>query len=157
MNLESTAQPMADLIALLKEDIAKEWAHMHFYLACSIQIQGPERAEYKEFLEEKANEEMSHVKEWGKMLMGLGEQVVPSCPDDYPHDLCRLDQILDAAIELEKEVVFRFCQRKLYAEAIAESSCDPQVISDATYVALFLEDQILDSKGDVDELTMMRR
>jgi hypothetical protein len=59
-----------------------------------------------------------------------------------------------AALEMENQVVSNYVLRHSQAEEIASSGCPGHAV-DATYVALFLEDQILDSRGDADNILEM--
>ena len=55
---------------------------------------------------------------------------------------------------MEDQVVHNYVIRRSQAEYLTESS-DLNDKIDGTYISLFLEDQILDSRGDADDIREM--
>ncbi len=134
-----------DLILKLNGDLVNEYTHMHFYLQSSFLVEGTYRHEVSEWLAEHAESEFKHIQEFAKVIVGLGgkpftyHHTIPSLTD--PHD------IFSYAQELEKEVVTNYVHRMEEVGGSSELDC-----CDAKYVELFLEDQLLDSRSDLDEI-----
>lgn len=134
---------MSDLlIKSLNNDLKNEYKHMHFYLQSAILIEGLHREELREFLLKKAKEEMEHVIAFADVIVGLGG--VPTTEiNPYP-DLYKPEQILSYALSMEEEVVKNYITR--INEAIGVSGVNGK------FIEVFLEDQLLDSKKDIDNL-----
>lgn len=134
-----------DLILHLNGDLVNEYTHMHFYLQSSFLVEGTYRHEVSEWLAEHAESEFKHIQEFAKVIVGLGgkpfthHHAFPSLTD--PHD------IFSYAQELEREVVTNYVHRMEEVVGSNELDC-----CDAKYVELFLEDQLLDSRSDLDEI-----
>lgn len=146
---------MNDLIDLLLGDLANEYAHMHFYIEASTSVTGVNRKELSEFFSEQASDEMKHVTEFRKLIQGLMTRIgigrsIPSRVGEFKKDLSSPKDLLWAALQLEDQVVENYVTRLAQAEAIKGKDA-----VDAKYVALFLEDQILDSRSDADEIREM--
>ena len=135
------------LIQLLNKDISNEYKHMNFYLYSSMIIQGLHREEYMEFLSKEASSEMSHIQEFGKMILGLGAelQIDYSIVNSFPKNLTDPYDILNYALQIENEVVSN------YVERISQTTEETDLVN-AKYIELFLEDQIMASRGDADNL-----
>ena len=134
-----------ELIFKLNADIVNEYTHMHFYLQSSFLVEGTYRHEVAEWLVEHATSEFQHVQEFAKVIVGLG-----GTPATNHHDFPRLTDPHDIflfAQGFESEVVMNYAHRM---EEIASSK--ELDITDAKYVELFLEDQLLYSRGDLDEI-----
>ncbi len=134
-----------DLILKLNGDLVNEYTHMHFYLHSSFLVEGTYRDEVSEWLVKHATSEFKHIQEFAKMIVGLGGQPVHE-HHDFPH-LTDPHEIFLYAQQLESEVVANYVQRM--EEVVSSNELDP---CDAKYVELFLEDQVLDSRGDLDEI-----
>ena len=135
----------SELIDKLNSDLMNEYTHMHFYLHSSVMVSGLHRAEIAEWLLEHAKGEFEHVQQFAKMIVGLG-----GVPVNKPHDFPTLTNayaIMMQAYTLESQVV------KNYAHRMEEIGMSNELdVCDAKYVELFLEDQLLDSRGDLDEI-----
>lgn len=150
-----------DLVSLLESDLANEYAHWHFYVQASTSVTGLHRQEIGEFFSEQASSEMEHVGQFRRLIQGIktrrkipGE--VPSTVAEFSSGNSDPIELLKAALEMEDKVVSNYVLRHSQAEAIANSEqAEHEDIVDATYVALFLEDQILDSRGDADNILEM--
>jgi len=134
-----------ELIAKLNEDLSNEYTHMQFYLHSSIMVQGIIRDEISEWLVDHAKSEFDHIQQFGKMIVGLGG-VPTHIPKAFPN-LTDPSEIMRYAHTLESEVVLNYAHRM---EEIKESR--ELDLTDSKYVHLFLEDQLLDSRGDLDEI-----
>jgi ferritin len=147
-----------ELVDLLEGDLANEYAHWHFYMQAATNVRGLHRQELSEFFLEQATSEMKHVEEFRRLIMGLKTRgQIPSSVNcavaEFPQGLTCPVALLEAALEMENQVVSNYVLRHSQAEDLAASSSDH--VEDATYVALFLEDQILDSRGDADNILEM--
>jgi ferritin len=150
---------MNDLIDLLISDLANEYAHMHFYQQAATNVRGLHRAELSEFFAEQASGEMKHVEEFRRLLQGLITRrglgrSVPSRVAQFPQDLTDPKDLLWAALQMEDQVVENYVIRLEQAEKISCNSSISDMV-DGTYVALFLENQILDSRADADNIREM--
>lgn len=147
-----------ELVGLLIGDLANEYAHMHFYMQAATNIRGLHRHEIGEFFSEQAASEMKHVDEFRKLIQGLItrrklDRKVPSLVAEFKDGLTCPRALLAAALEMEDQVVSNYVTRLSQAEDLAMNGSDDAI--DGTYVGLFLEDQILDSRGDADEIREM--
>jgi ferritin-like protein len=147
------------LVDLLLGDLANEYAHMHFYMQAATSIRGLHRQEIGEFFSEQAASEMKHVEEFRRLIQGIItrrnlDKKVPSAVAQFKEGLTCPKELLQAALEMEDQVVANYALRHSQAEELAEMGSDADK-ADGTYVALFLEDQILDSRGDADNIREM--
>ena len=136
----------ADLIDKLNGDLKNEYMHMHFYLHSSVMVKGLVRAEISEWLAEHAASEFKHIQQFAKMIVGLGG--VPTTEVNPFPTLTDPTEIMYHAWLIEKEVVANYAHRMEEVESMAYHLDK----SDQKYVVLFLEDQLLDSRGDLDEI-----
>lgn len=149
-----------ELLDLLIGDLANEYAHMHFYIQAATNITGLHRQEISEFFTEQAQSEMKHVEEFRKLIQGIItrrnlNRTIPNSVAEFKQNLnCPID-LLNAALEMEDQVVSNYVLRHSQAEALTENKGEDFI--DGTYVSLFLEDQILDSRGDADNIREMLR
>jgi bacterioferritin (cytochrome b1) len=134
-----------ELICKLNEDLKNEYTHMHFYMHSAVMIRGMNRAELSEWLEEHAKGEFDHVQQFSKLIVGLGG--VPTTEHHSFPSYTNPDSIMRHAYHLESQVVTN------YAHRMEEIGNTLELIpEDKKYVLLFLEDQLLDSRGDLDEI-----
>lgn len=150
-----------ELAGLLCEDLRNEYAHWHFYMQAATNVRGLHRLEVGEFFSEQASSEMKHVDEFRRMIQGLITRrrlniSVPNSPSEFRQNLTCPKDLLESALEMEDRVVSNYVTRKAQAELLAEGDNAEDSI-DSTYIALFLEDQILDSRGDADNIREMIR
>jgi len=148
-----------DLVELLKGDLANEYAHWHFYMAAATSVVGLHREELSEFFSEQASGEMKHIEQFRRLIQGLVTRrgikaEVPSSVGEFKTGIYHPKELLEAALEMEDQVVRNYVLRHSQAESLAESASENEA-ADATYIALFLEDQILDSRGDADNILEM--
>lgn len=130
------------LINLLNNDLKNEYKHMKFYLSNSFSVTGLHREEYREYLFNQAKSEMEHVREFSEMIIGLGGVPINE-NNEFPVFACPKD-ILKYALQMELEVVDNYVQRIEDAKNLNGA--------DGTYVEIFLEEQIMDSRKDADNL-----
>ena len=148
------------LLDSLMGDLSNEYAHWHFYVQASTSVVGLHRQEISEFFLEQATGEMKHVEEFRRMIQGVMtrrglEKKIPSLPAEFWQGLSSPEDLLSAALEMEDRVVKNYVARRQEAEDICDSGADLEDVVDATYISLFLEDQILDSRSDADNIREM--
>lgn len=159
LQTKETQMKIEELVDLLMSDLANEYAHMHFYIQAATNIRGLHRHEIGEFFTEQAQSEMKHVEEFRKMIQGIItrrglEKNILDVVAKFKQNLNCPKELLQAALEMEDQVVHNYVNRKAQAESLIDSS-DVEDRIDGTYVGLFLEDQILDSRGDADNIREM--
>jgi bacterioferritin (cytochrome b1) len=139
------------MLERLNGDLANELSHWLFYMHHATKVVGLHREEISEFLLESAKGEMEHIEAFQRLIIGLGgsptiyiSPIVSGLTD--PH------QILEEALKMEQKVVENYVQRIEEARGLQEN---PQTAVDGKYIELFLEDQILDSRSDVDNIREM--
>lgn len=132
---------------LLCEDLSREYMHWNFYLEASVRIQGLYRNSLQDFLWEQAESEMNHIREFSKLLVGLNAGISIS---KIPSFLRATDakEILTFALEMEEEVV------KNYAYRIEQCALLDDKVN-AKYIEIFLEEQLLHSRQDADDIREM--
>jgi len=150
---------LRELVQLLTADLMNEYAHWHFYVQAATSVSGLHRQEIREFFIEQAESEMKHVDEFRRMIQGLvtrrGLEIsIPNYPSEFKQGLSCPKALLKAALEMEDQVVSNYVTRKSQAESLVDEG-DADDAIDSTYIALFLEDQILDSRGDADNIREM--
>jgi bacterioferritin (cytochrome b1) len=137
-----------EIVTLLNEDLKNEWKHMQFYLHHASAITGLHAHEYKEFLLEQAASEMKHVQQFSDLLFGLG--ILPTTEINEFPKLTRVAGILGAAAAMEEDVVKNYVQRIAQLSTVVFQS--PAEAVDVKWIEIFLEDQIKDSREDLDHL-----
>lgn len=142
---EDSKDLFANLIERLNSDLANELKHMMFYLHHASMVRGLNRLEVREFLLEQAASEMKHVQQFSDLIVGLGgiPTTIPAVMPSYTD----ARQILEHALYMENLVVENYTNRIQQAENL--NSVDGKVIQ------LFLEEQLLDSRTDADNIKQM--
>lgn len=146
------------LIELLCEDLSREYSHWNFYIQAATSITSLHREEIGEFLLKQAQEEMTHIEEFKRVLHGISTRrnlniSVPTKIAEFKSNLSQPEQILREALRMEDEVVAKYIQRIDDANELQENGGEDKI--DGKFVELFLEDQILDSRSDADNIRMM--
>jgi bacterioferritin (cytochrome b1) len=137
-----------EIVTLLNEDLKNEWKHMQFYLHHASAITGLHAHEYKEFLLEQAASEMKHVQQFSDMLFGLG--ITPTTEINEFSKLTSAKLILESAAAMEEDVVKNYVQRIAQLSTLTfHSSAEA---ADAKWIEIFLEEQVKDSREDLDHL-----
>ncbi len=135
------------LIDLLAQDLMRERMHLAFYLYAASVVEGLHREELSEFFTEQAASEMQHVKQFQDVILELGGQV-PNMANSFPEPSDFTPAaLLGFALKMEDEVVTNYVERLEQAAVLGGV--------DGTYVSLFLEDQIMDSKNDAANIRRM--
>ena len=153
MNIET-------LVKKLNEDLRREYSHMMFYLAAETNVRGLHREELKEFFGKEADGERLHVKQFREMITGLqsrrGLEGLPMATHaPFVSTLTCPVALLKEALRMEDEVVQNYTERINDAVALQENGGEDA--ADGKWVELFLEEQILDSRADADEIREMIR
>jgi ferritin len=139
---------LPEIVKLLNEDLKNEWKHMQFYLHHASSITGLHAHEYKEFLLEQAASEMKHVSQFSDLLFGLG--VTPTTEINEFPKFTSAKSILEAAADMEEDVVKNYVKRIAQLSTLTfHSSAEA---ADAKWIEIFLEEQIKDSREDLDHL-----
>lgn len=146
------------ILELLIEDLSREYSHWNFYLQSATSITTLHRSEIGEFLLEQAKEEMTHIEEFKRVLHGIITRrnlsiSVPTKIAEFKNNLNCPKQILEEALRMEDEVVSNYVQRIEDANKLQENGGEDKI--DGKFLELFLEDQILDSRSDADNIRMM--
>ena len=144
---------LQDIVNLLNDDLKNEWKHLQFYLHHASAITGLHAHEYKEFLLEQAASELTHVQQFSDLLFGLG--ATPTVEINEFPKLTSVKLILDCAAAMEEEVVNNYVQRIAQLSTLTFHS--PAEVSDAKWIEIFLEEQIKDSREDLDHLNRILR
>lgn len=150
-----------DIVNLLLGDLANEYAHWHFYMNAATSVRGLHREELSEFFKEQASSEMEHVCQFRRLIQGLItrwnlDMEVSGKVGDFKSGMSDPVELLQAALDMEDEVVSNYVLRHAQAESLGSHSPAPdRAAIDGMYIALFLEDQILDSRGDADNILEM--
>jgi len=144
---------LGTLIEHLNHDIAREYAHWHFYMNASIRVTGLHREEFSEFFLKEAQGEMTHIVEFGKLIVGLGGTPVAS-PDVFATAMDSPKDLLAETLRMEEQVVQHFVDRQDEAEALEKNGGTNDLVN-GRRVNVFLDDQILDSRATVDHVREM--
>ena len=142
-----------NLIDSLNQDLKREYQHLDYYIAAATNVIGPHRKEFSEFFAAQAASELSHVMEFRKLIIGLGghptsDRIQASYAADSP-----VSSWIKSALDLETEVTKNYTQRLLEAEELQENGGTDRV--DGKYIEIFMEEQLLHSRQDADELKEM--
>lgn len=112
-------------------------------------VQGLHAKEYKEFFLEEANKELKHVSQFYDLLIGLNIEIVNVPYYEKIIKFNNVEEILKHALIIEEEVVSNYCTRMRQAESLNTTNGD--------WISIFMENQIQDSRLDVDELKQIIR
>jgi len=142
---------LAELIDRLNGDLAREYAHWHFYMNAALRVTGLHREEYSEFFLKEAAGEMKHIEEFGRLIIGLGGVPVSMPdPDMFVNNLTDPKDLLTETLCIEEQVVQHFVDRQDDAAKLEENGGMDRV--HGRRVDVFLDDQILDSRATVDHV-----
>lgn len=140
------------LISKLREDMSREYAHWHFYMEAAMNVRGLHREELSEFFLEAAAGEMKHIKEFGNLLIGLGSPISGTVAP-YVSGVTCPKALLKAALEMEEDVVKRYVARMDEACDLQDNGAIDKI--HGRFIEIFLENQILDSRTDADNIREM--
>lgn len=141
---------LKDFIDVLNEDLKNEWKHMRFYLYAASAATGLHAHEYKEFFLEQAKSELQHVSQFSDLIIGLGG-VATTESNDFPK-LTATGALLAYAEIMEAEVVKNYTQR---IEQLGDIRDDAETAVHKKWIEIFLEEQIKDSREDLDHLRQL--
>lgn len=130
----------SEMIELLNNDLRNEWKHLRFYLYHASAVTGLHREEYKEFFLKEANGELQHVTQFCDLITGLGGQ--PTAESNHFPLMSEPKAIIEYALTMEEEVVTNYVRRMKEADELGGV--------DGQWIEIFLENQIQDSREDVD-------
>ena len=130
------------LITLLNEDLAREYAAVIQYRTYASAVTGPYRQELREFFSAEINDELTHAALLADKVVTLGgkPETVPA-PVKYSDDPKKM---LEYALEDEALTVTRYVERREQAEACGEYG-----------LAVDFDDLIGDETKHRDELRLM--
>lgn len=143
---------LLEMIDKLNGDLSREYAHFHFYIHAARMVETVYRSELKEFFDEEAADEMKHIQEWGDLIVGLGG-VPTTTVAPFKSDLTDPVELLKETVKMESEVVTNFVERQDQCNELEKNGGLDKV--DGRRIDVFLDDQILDSRATVDEVTKM--
>lgn len=136
-----------EMINSLNDDLSRELSHMHFYLLSASVVTGLHRHAVRQFLLDGAKSEMQHVLEFSDKIVGLGG--VPTTKiADFPNMLTKPEDILKHIVFMEEEVLRNYVKRRDQADELQDRVVGVDLIA-------FLEEQINDSKSDLDNVRQM--
>jgi bacterioferritin (cytochrome b1) len=133
------------MIGLLQNDLANEMGHMMFYLQNSATLIGLHRQEIRELFLDEAASEMKHVQQFQDLIIGLGGHI-----SVIPKGMPVFDDPKTAvkyAYDMETEVVANYVERLEQAQQLGGVN--------GRVIEIFLEEQILQSRTDADNLRML--
>jgi bacterioferritin (cytochrome b1) len=130
------------LAEMLNNNLKNERKHFNFYLYHSTSIKGLLRKEYEEIFLEEAKSELEHIREFSKLIMGLGGK---PCVETLAHpSFFKASEAVEYAYKMELEVVESYFSQ-------VEMLDSQQKTIETKQVILFLEDQLKQSKEDADK------
>jgi bacterioferritin len=107
-----------ELIDGLNQDLANEYSAIISYMLYSRMVTGPLRPELSEFLENEITDELEHAKFLAHKLVALG-----GTPTTEPAPIAMVSdnrQMIETALQAEKDTIARYTQRISQAEAAGE-------------------------------------
>lgn len=130
-----------DLINFLQQDLQNERMHCLFYQQAAAAVSGLHREEFRELFLKEAQSELAHIDEFASLIVYLGgvpDTVVAELPyipqtNSNPINLCHQAHLIESAVADN------------YAKRLKQIDCDG-TNSNVSYVNLFYEDQLMDSK-----------
>jgi bacterioferritin len=132
------------LIALLNEDLAREYQAVITYRTYASAVPGLQRQELREFFASEIPDELGHAEILADKIVAMGGQ-----PETVPAKVKYTDdprQMVENALADEEETVNRYVERREQAEACGEFG-----------LAVQFDDLIADETKHRDELRMMLR
>jgi len=143
---------LQQMIDLLNEDLEREYSHWHFYMNAAVRVVGLHRKSLSKFFLEEAKGEMAHIEQFKRLIIGMDG--IPSTEvADFVNHMTDPTDLLIEALKMEDEVVANYVQRMDDANELEKNGGSDKV--DGRHIEIFLEDQILDSRGDADNIREM--
>jgi bacterioferritin (cytochrome b1) len=137
------------LIERLNEDLGREYAHWHFYTNAAVRVTGLHRKSLSDFFREAAKGEAEHIHQFATVILGLGGTPTTR-PDEFLEKVTDPEALLREALFMEEQVVENYVERLDDLEKLGEDEK-----ANAVYLRTFLEQQVADSRSDLDELKLM--
>ena len=137
---------VVQMIELLNSSLSDEYKHFHFYINAAMRVQGLHRNQIRQLLLAEAASEMTHVSEFGDLIVGLGG-IPTTSVNGFRNDLTDVKSILQYACEMEDEVVANYIGYKKEAQELGGVH--------GGVIEIFLDNQILQSRTDSDNLRSM--
>jgi len=134
------------LISFLQKDLENERMHCLFYQQAAATVRGLHREEFRELFLKEAESELHHIDEFATLIVHLGgvpDVKVASLPSDMspsPENLCRQAHLIESSVS------------ETYSKRLDETN---QAGCESSYVNLFYEDQLTDSKKASFEFKLM--
>lgn len=141
----------SELLGHLNTDLLNERGHLAAYLYFASAVAGPHALKYRSFFEEAAKQEMRHVLAFQDRILWLNGYVSTQPPTVAPRLLVNARDpaaALQAAIELEFEVIENYASRIAQLEVPPVPELCQLSRADALAVRLFYEEQLQDSYED---------
>lgn len=125
-------------LGYLQEDLKNERMHCLFYQQAAAMVKGLHREEFRELFLKEANSELHHIDEFATLIVQLGG--VPGTEvATLPIPLCENpDELCTQACQIEQIVAGNYALRMNQTNSKNDDM--------STYVNLFYEDQLTDSK-----------
>lgn len=123
---------------------------MRFYLYAASAATGLHAHEYKEYFLEQAKSELHHVSQFSDLIIGLGGAATTES-SDFPK-LTGVLELLSYAAIMEAEVVKNYTQRIEQLSLIRDNA---ETAVHKKWLEIFLEEQIKDSREDLDHLRQL--
>jgi bacterioferritin len=113
-----TDQNRQQLLDGLNEDLANEYTAIISYMLYSRLVDGPLRLELSGFLESEIADELEHAKFLAHKVIALGgTPATQPAPIELPEDN---RQMIELALQAEKDTIRRYTERTKQAEAAGE-------------------------------------
>lgn len=142
-----------EIVELLNEDLKNELKHLRFYLYHASSVSSLHREEYKELFLKEAQAEMMHVLQFSDVIRGL--DAIPTSQANDFETFSDPREILTYAIKMEMQVVENYVRRIEDADLLRNGPEKDSV--NAKWLEIFLENQIEDSREDVDNFKQILR
>ncbi len=151
---------MPKLFRKLNKALSREYFHWNFYTYAAIVATGLHREEFQEFFLKEATGEATHINEFGNLLISLGVNSTFKPHKWNPSKYKKTDvkSLLKVALKMEQKVVEKYTEILQLADTCVNAHCRAprkQDKIDATYIRIFLEDQIMDSRKAVDHISQL--
>lgn len=135
---------MDDLIQGLNEDLAYEYAAVITYRTYASQLMGQARVELRAFFESEIPDELGHAQILADKIVALGGTPTTEAKPVKAADNSK--QMLQNALQDEKDTIERYVERREQAEELGEHG-----------LAVELDDLIRDESHHRDEINLILR
>lgn len=132
------------LIELLNQDLASEYAAVIQYLTYAARVTGPNRNELSEFLRDEIAGETAHATFLSEKIVALGG-VPTTTPAPVP-DVADNKGMFEAVLAAERAAVVRYIERARQADEMGQKGLQVQ-----------LEDMVADETGHMEKVELILR